>query len=48
MKKFFEITCSGIIGIILTLDFQYFFVKPQSFTFVYDSNKVVVTESAWC
>lgn len=47
MKKFFEITCSGIIGVILTLAFQYFFVKPQAFTFVYDGNEVVVTESTY-
>lgn len=47
MKKFFEITCSGILGVILTLGFQYFLVKPQPFTFIYDGNKVVVTESTY-
>lgn len=46
MKKFFEIGCSGIIGAILTMAFQYF-VLPQSFTFVYNGNKVVVTESTY-
>lgn len=47
MKKFFEITCSGIAGVILTLLFQYFFVQPQSFAFVYDGNEIVVTESTY-
>ena len=47
MKNFLLSAFSGIAGIIVTLVFQYFFAKPQSFTFMYDGNQVVVTESTY-
>lgn len=48
MKKvlthIFEIGCSGIIGVLLTLGFQYFFPQQQEFTFVINGEKVSLTE----
>lgn len=47
LKNILEVTCSGILGVILTLVVQFLFVKPQSFTFIYDGNEVVATESTY-
>lgn len=38
---------SGIIGVILTICYQHFFSSPQSFTFIYNGEKMVVTESTY-
>lgn len=47
MKDVWISLFSGIIGVLLTIGYQYFFSQPQSFTFVYDGQKVVVTESEY-
>lgn len=39
-----EIGCSGLIGVILTISFQYIFPQEQSFTFIIDGEKVALTE----
>lgn len=38
---------SGLVGVVMTLGYQYYFVKPQtqSFTLVYNGEKIVVTEA---
>ena len=47
MKEFLISICSGLIGIIITIGYQYFFALPQSFTFIYNGEEMVVTESAY-
>lgn len=47
MKNFLEVVFSGIAGVILTLVFQYFFVQPQSFTFVFNGQEIIVTEESY-
>lgn len=47
MKEFLKVIFSGIGGTILGMFLQYFFVKPQSFTFVYDGKEIIVTESEY-
>lgn len=43
--SFLKIACSGIFGTVLTLTYQHFFQKNQTFTFIYNGKEVVVTES---
>lgn len=42
LKTVFEVLCSGLAGVILTLVVQYFF--PQQYTFIIDGEKVQLTE----
>lgn len=42
-----EIGCSGLIGIFITIGYQHFFSPPQSFTFIYNGEEMVVTESSY-
>ncbi len=44
MKEVWISLFSGIIGVILTIVYQYFLSPPQSFTFVYNGEKVAVTK----
>ena len=44
---FLKVTCSGIGGVLLTLIVQSIFQKSPSFTFVYNGDEVVVTESSY-
>lgn len=45
MKEIAISLFSGIIGVILTICYQHFFNPPQSFTFYYNGEEMVVTES---
>lgn len=47
IKRILEVICSGILGVIITLVVQYVVVKPQSFTFIYDGNEIMATESTY-
>lgn len=45
--KIAEVLCSGLLGVIITLGYQSFTDKPQSFTFIYDGKEILATESAY-
>ena len=45
MKEIAISLFSGIIGVILTICYQHFFNPPQSFTFIYNGEEMVVTKS---
>lgn len=45
MKEIVISLFSGIIGVILTICYQHFFNPSQSFTFIYNGEEMVVTES---
>lgn len=45
MKEILLSLFSGIIGILLTIGYQHFFSPSQSFTFIYNGEEMVVTES---
>lgn len=47
MKEIAISLFSGIIGVILTICYQHFFNPPQSFTFIYNGEEMVVTESTY-
>ena len=45
MKDVLISICSGLIGVLLTIGYQHFFGQPQSFTFIYNGEEMIVTES---
>lgn len=45
--KIIEVLCSGLLGVIITLGYQFFTDKHQSFTFIYDGNEITATESTY-
>lgn len=45
MKEILISLFSGIIGVVLTIGYQHFFSPPQSFTFIYNDEEMVVTKS---
>ena len=47
MKEVLISLFSGIIGVILTISYQHFLSPPQSFTFIYNGEEMVVTETAY-
>lgn len=47
MKEVLISLFSGIIGVILTICYQHFFSPPQSFTFIYNGEEMLVTESKY-
>lgn len=47
MKEVLISLFSGIIGAILTIGYQHFFSSPQSFTFIYNGDEIVVSESTY-
>lgn len=47
ISHIFEIGCSGLIGAIITIGFQYFHPTNSSFTFIYNGEEMVVTESSY-
>ena len=47
MKKVLEVGFSGFLGVVLTLLVQYALDEPQTITFIYDGNEVVVTETEY-
>lgn len=50
MNKFFLNAISGIAGVILTLVFQYYFLRtdaPQSFTIIQNGIETIITESTY-
>lgn len=38
---------SGIIGVILTIGYQHYFTPSQTFTFNFDDEEIVVTQSKY-
>lgn len=47
MKKVLEVGFGGFFGVVVTLLAQYVFAEPQTITFIYDGNEVVVTETEY-
>lgn len=45
--KIAEVLCSGLLGVVITLGYHFFVDNPQSFTFIYDGNEIVATESTY-
>lgn len=45
MKDILISIFSGLIGVLLTIVYQHFFGHPQSFTFIYNGEEMIVTES---
>ncbi len=45
MKDVLISICSGLIGVLLTIGYQHFFGQTQSFTFIYNGEEMIVTES---
>ena len=44
LHTLFSGTAGTIIGVLLTIGYQYFFPQEQSFTFIIDGEKVALTE----
>lgn len=42
-----EIGCSGLAGVVLSIGYNHFLAPSQSFTFIYNGEEVVVTESTY-
>lgn len=45
MKEILISLFSGIIGVMLTIGYQHFFSASQSFTFIYNGEEMIVTQS---
>lgn len=42
-----EVGSSGLIGVFLTIGYQHFFTPSQSFTFIYNGEEMIVSESTY-
>ncbi len=47
MNKFMISICSGLLGVFITIGYQHYFAKPPSFTFIYNGEEIVVSESTY-
>lgn len=47
IADFFKVVCSGLFCTVLTLLYTHFLNPPQSFTFLYNGNEVIVTEAEY-
>lgn len=42
-----KVLSSGFLGVVVTIAYQHFFNSPQSFTFLYNGNEIMVTETEY-
>lgn len=47
IAEVFKVIFSGFLGVIITIAYQHFFNPPQSFTFLYNGNEILVTETEY-
>lgn len=47
ITEILKVICSGLIGVILTIGYQHFLAPSQSFTFFYNGEEMIVSESTY-